>query len=431
MAGVHRATLDNMPVVRDIKDFDQRAGNWLERLIFNNRLVVVVLCAIVTVVLGYSAATKLKLNASFEKMMPQSQPFIKNYLENKHQLRGLGNNIRVVVENLNGDIYDPAYLKVLEKINDELFLTRGVDRAWMKSIWMPSVRWNEATELGFQGGPVMPATYDGSPEVIETLRANLARSESAQSLLARNVKSTMLFVPLLDYDTKTREPLDYWSISRLIEDNVRGKYEFSAQVEKIIEQTASDPHEKGVRIYVIGFAKLVGELIDGLIQVMMYFAIAAMIAVIVIFLYTHCIRSTALVISCSLVAVLWQLGLVSALGYELDPFSILVPFLVFAIGVSHGAQKMNGIMQDVGRGTHTLVAARYTFRRLFLAGLTALLADAMGFAVLTLINIPVIKDLALTASIGVAILIFTNLVLLPVLLSYTPHNGSNVYVEHR
>jgi len=92
---------------------------------------------------------------------------------------------------------------------------------------------------------------------------------------------------------------------------------------------------------------------------------------------------------------------------------------VFAIGVSHGAQKMNGIMQDIGRGTHKLVAARYTFRRLFLAGLTALLADAVGFAVLMVIDIPVIRDLALTASIGVAVLIFTNLLLLPVLLSYT------------
>ena len=80
---------------------------------------------------------------------------------------------------------------------------------------------------------------------------------------------------------------------------------------------------------------------------------------------------------------------------------------------------MNGIMQDIGRGTHKLVAARYTFRRLFLAGLTALLADAVGFAVLMVIDIPVIKDLALTASIGVAVLIFTNLLLLPVLLSYT------------
>ena len=79
---------------------------------------------------------------------------------------------------------------------------------------------------------------------------------------------------------------------------------------------------------------------------------------------------------------------------------------------------MNGIMQDVGRGTHQLVAARYTFRRLFLAGMTALLADTVGFAVLMVIDIPVIQDLALTASFGVAVLVFTNLILLPVLLSY-------------
>ena len=150
----------------------------------------------------------------------------------------------------------------------------------------------------------------------------------------------------------------------------------------------------------------------------LYFGVAALIAAIIIYFYTRCIRSTALVIACSLVAVVWQLGLVAAFGFELDPYSILVPFLVFAIGVSHGAQKMNGIMQDIGRGAHRLVAARLTFRRLFLAGLTALLADAVGFAVLMVIDIPVIKDLALTASIGVAVLILTNLILLPVLLSY-------------
>jgi predicted RND superfamily exporter protein len=98
----------------------------------------------------------------------------------------------------------------------------------------------------------------------------------------------------------------------------------------------------------------------------------------IIFLYTRCLRSTVLVVACSVIAVVWQLGLVRLLGFELDPFSVLVPFLIFAIGVSHGAQKMNGIMQDVGRGTHRLVAARYTFRRLFLAGLTALLADVVG-----------------------------------------------------
>ena len=56
-------------------------------------------CAIITVVLAFFAATRLVLNASFEKMIPQSQAYIKNYLTYQKDLRGLGNVLRVVVEN--------------------------------------------------------------------------------------------------------------------------------------------------------------------------------------------------------------------------------------------------------------------------------------------------------------------------------------------
>ena len=119
-----------------------------------------------------------------------------------------------------------------------------------------------------------------------------------------------------------------------------------------------------------------------------------------------------------MLGVIWLLGMLRVFGYVLNPYSVLVPFLVFAIGLSHGAQKMNGIMQDVGRGTHRYVAARYTFRRLFVAGLTALLTNAFAFAVMLLIDIPAIRDLAITTSIGVVILIFTKLILIPVALSY-------------
>nr|WP_220459851.1 MMPL family transporter [Rugamonas fusca] len=394
--------LDSMPVVRTLEQFDQRSGNRLERLVFNHRVAFIVLCALVTLALAWCGATRLKLNASFEKMMPQSQPYIQNYLANKGALRGLGNAVRVVVENPNGDIFDPQYLEALKRVNDELFLTPGVDRAWMKSMWTPTVRWNEVTEEGFQGGPVMPDSYDGSARSVEQLKINIARSGIVGSLVANDFKSTMIFVPLLDKDPATGKLIDYST--------------FSAALDKQMQAAEHGPFK--VRLHTVGFAKLIGELLAGMLKVVMYFGAAAAIATLVIYGYTRCVRSTALVVACSIVAVVWQLGLVAALGFELDPFSILVPFLVFAIGVSHGAQKMNGIMQDVGRGTHLLVAARYTFRRLFLAGLTALLADAVGFAVLMVIDIPVIKDLAMTASLGVAVLIFTNLLLLPVLLSY-------------
>ena len=392
---------DAMPVIRDLRDFDRASGSRLERLVFNHRAILLAACAILTLVFAALAATKLSLQPSFEKMIPQSHPWIRNYLEHRAELRGMGNAVRIAVENPSGDIYDPKYLDALRRINDALFLTPGVDRAWMKSLWTPVVRWTEVTEEGFTGGPVMPDGYDGSAATTEALRANIARSTAAQSLVATDQRSTLIFVPLLDRDPATGARLDYRAFSDALE-RLRAEYE----------------REGTVRLHIVGFAKLVGDLLDGMMQVMAYFAVAAVIAVALIFLYTRCLRSTLLVVGCSLIAVVWQLGLVAALGFELDPYSILVPFLVFAIGVSHGAQKMNGIMQDVGRGTHRLVAARYTFRRLFLAGLTALLADAVGFGVLMVIDIPVIRDLALTASLGVAVLVFTNLLLLPVLLSY-------------
>ncbi|SCK51793.1 hypothetical protein VAR608DRAFT_5218 [Variovorax sp. HW608] len=389
-----------------LESFDLRSGPRLERLVFNNRLAIVIACALITITLGFMAFMKLGLNASFEKMIPRSHPYIQNYLEQRADLRGLGNSLRIVVENTEGDIYQPKYLDALKRLQDELFLTPGVDRAWMKSLWAPGVRWTEVTEEGFRGGPVMPDNYDGSPRAIEQLRANIARAGLGGSLVGNDFKSSMIIVPLLDKDPTTGQRIDYRALSHTL-DKLAASYEKDASGKPT-----------GIKVHTVGFAKLVGDLIDGLHQVALYFAIAALVAAAIIFLYTRCLRSTALVIACSLVAVVWQLGLVAALGFELDPYSILVPFLVFAIGVSHGAQKMNGIMQDIGRGEHRLIAARFTFRRLFLAGLTALVADVVGFAVLMVIDIPVIKDLALTASIGVGVLIFTNLILLPVLLSY-------------
>ncbi len=400
---VTKDSSDSLLTISDVREFNRRSGTRLERLIFNNRLAVIVLCAIATVLLGLQA-TKLTLNAAYEKTIPHNHPYIQNFLEYRGELKGLGNAVRVVVENKSGDIFDPAYLQMLKQINDELFLTPGVDRSNVKSLWMPVVRWNEVTEEGFTGGPVMPDNYTGTPQNIEQLRQNIARAQILGSLVGNDYKSSMIFVPLVDKDASGKV-LDSWDLAKRLE-SVRAKY--------------NGKHESAdVDIHVVGFAKVVGDLLDGLSQMIVYFVVAAVIAALIIFAWTRCVRSTALVLVCSAIAVVWQLGMVAKLGYELDPYSILVPFLVFAIGVSHGAQKMNGIMQDVARGTHKLVAARYTFRRLFLAGVTALIADVVGFAVLMLIDIPVIQDLAVAASIGVAMLVFTNLMLLPVLLSYT------------
>lgn len=384
-----------------LEDFDHNSGGIIERMVFNHRVAIMLFCLMLTLFFGYQLKD-LKVSASYEKTLPQSHEFIQNYLDNRDQLRGFGDSIRIVVEAREGNIFNASYLETLANINDEIFILSGVDRPWMKSIFTPVVRWTEVTEEGFTGGPVLPNDYDGSARSIRDLRLNIGRANVVGSLVANDYRSSMIVVPLMGQDAEGN-PIDYKGLADAIED-IRQKY------------THSDQHN--VNMYIIGFAKLTGDLINGLNLVMLFFLAAAIIAVVVIYSYTRCLRSSVLVLSCSILAVIWQLGAVTLLGFDLDPFSMLVPFLVVAIGVSHGAQKMNGIMQDIGRGTHKQVAARFTFRRLFLPGLTALLADVVGFAVLMIIDIPVIRDLAMTASIGVGVLIFTNLILIPVLLSY-------------
>ncbi|EJE50517.1 putative RND superfamily exporter [Acidovorax sp. CF316] len=383
------------------ESFDADSGSRLERAVFNHRAFVLLVCLVLTLVLGWQA-TRVASNASFEGMLPLSHPYLQNYLAERKKIVSQANSLRVVLERRDGgSILDADYLTRLRALNDDLFALPGVVRGQMKSLWTPSTRWTAVTESGFEGGTVMPDSYDGSPGALARVRLNIERSGEVGQLVARDYQSSAVLVPLAERDPETGLALDYAQLSERLE-ALRAKH--------------SD-HRLEVRI--TGFAKVAGDLIEGLTQVLLFFALAAAIATAVVLWYTRCLRSTLLVMLCSIIAVVWQLGLLPMLGFALDPYAVLVPFLVFAIGMSHGAQKMNGIMQDIGRGMHRLVAARFTFRRLFTAGFTALACDAVGFAVLLLIDIQSIRQLAIVASLGVALLVFTNLILLPVLLSYT------------
>lgn len=385
----------------------QDKATFLERLIFNNRPMVIALCALVTLLLLWQAS-QIRPSTSFEKMIPLEHPFIENMLKHRNDLANLGNTVRISVEAKDGDIFTPEYMETLKQIHDEVFYIPGVDRSGLKSLWSPSVRWTEVTEEGFDGGEVIPQTYDGSAQSLAELRGNVLKSGQVGRLVANNFKSSIIDVPLLEQypdpaDQSKLLKLDYRQFSHELEEKIRDKYQLQ---------------NPNVQIHIVGFAKKVGDLIDGLILVVGFFAIVLLITFVLLYWFSWCIRSTIGVLVTTLIAVVWQLGLMNLVGFGLDPYSMLVPFLIFAIGVSHGVQKINGIALQSSGADNALTAARRTFRQLFLPGMIAILADAVGFIALLIIDIGVIHELAIGASIGVAVIVFTNLILLPVAISY-------------
>lgn len=379
------------------------SGSVAERLIFGNRPVLLGLFILITAFLGYNAS-QIKPDASFERLIPLEHEFIKNMLENRSDLENLGNFVRIAVATKDGDIFSKAYMETLSELTDEVFYLAGVDRSSLKSLWTPNVRWVEVTEDGFQGGPVIPDNYDGSEGALNKLRDNILKSGQVGSLVADDFKSTIIYAPLFEINPETQEPLDYKAFSLELEKQVRDKYQ------------AKNPN---VTIHIVGFAKKVGDLIEGISAIAAFAAITIGLTLVFLYIYSRCIVATIIPVVTSIIAVIWQMGILNLLGYGLDPYSVLIPFLVFAIGISHGVQIVNQIGVQLAAGFNSLMSARLSFRNLVRPGILALVSDAIGFLTLFFIEIEVISDLAVAAGIGVAVIIITNLVLHPVVISYT------------
>ena len=380
----------------------------LERLIFTYRPLLLLLFTLATLFFGYQI-TKLRPDASFEKMIPMEHPFIQSFMKHAADLGAAGTSIQVAVEHTRGDIFDPQYLDILQQVNDEVFYLPGVDRNRMRSLWTPNVRWIEVTELGFEGDKVIGADYDGSERAMRQLRQNILRSGEVGRLVADDYRSSIVQAPLIDRDPTSGAPLDYWALSQALEREVREKYQ---------QQYRGADGKPLVKIHIIGFAKIVGDLLDGITAIFLFALITLVITTALLFLYSRSVSGALAPLLCSVIAVVWQLGLLTTLGYGLNAYSILIPFLVFAIAVSHGVQVINAVSMESAQDHDKLNAARRAFRALYVPGMTALVSDAISFITMVLIEIQVIRDLGITASVGVAVIILTNLVLLPVLMSY-------------
>ena len=371
-----------------------------EHLVFNHRKWVLAFFTAATVFLLFNAA-QLKLDAGFTKNIPLNHEYMQTYMEHRENFGG-ANNILVSVCAKDGDIFTREFFETLKNVHDQVFFINGVNRSLVVSLFSPSTRFTEIVEGGFAGGPVIPADFDATkPAALELVRKNIDKAGIVGRQVANDFSCAMVTAQLLDIDPATGAALDMLGIAAALEEDLRAQYE-----------------TEEISLHIIGFAKMIGDVAEGAKDVVLFFAIAIAITAFMVFFFCRSLVLTILPILCSIIAVVWQLGLLTLFGFGLDPMSILVPFLVFAIGVSHGVQMINAVGKKVSHGMSTLDASKFAFCSLLVPGGIALLSDTVGFMTLLVIDIGIIRELAITASMGVAVIILTNLLLLPVLMSY-------------
>jgi uncharacterized protein len=376
------------------QDWIGKVARWL----FSHRRSLLVVNIIITIVLG-AMASQLRVQAGFTKMIPLNHPYMATFLEYQQDFGG-ANKVLVALKNTTGSIYDKDFMEKLRQVTEEVFYVKGVERSSVTSLFTPNVRYNEVVEDGFRGGNIVSADFAGTPEQLDQVRENLLKSDWVGRIVANDHTAAMVVATLQENDPDTGQRLDLQEVAKKLED-IRAKYETD-----------------GYTVHIIGFAKAMGDIADGAAGVLVFFGVAFVVTAILLYWYSGSLVLTSLALICAIVPVIWLLGLLPVFGLGLDPMSILVPFLIFSIAVSHAVQMTNAWKLETLHGADGVTASTHSFEKLFIPGATALLANAFGFMVIAFVDIEIVRELAYTATIGVTVMIITNKVLLPILMSY-------------
>jgi predicted RND superfamily exporter protein len=370
-------------------------------LLFGHRRFFAILFTLITLAMAWPAA-QLRVDAAFGKLLPQQHPFMVTYT--KYKAFGGGNVLLVGLQARHGDIFTPGFFDTLQKMTDAVFFLPGVDRSHVSSLVTPDVRYIEVVEDGFRGGQVVPSFFQPSAAGFAEVRANIGKSHIIGRLVSPDMTSALISARLLDQDPATGQRLDYMALGRKLE---------------ALRQQYQSPD---VAVHIIGFCKAVSDLAEGVRAIALFFLAAMLISILLLYRISHSWLLTILPVACSLAAVVWQSAILVLIGIGIDPISLLIPFLIFSIGISHGIQMVLSTNQQAATGASGLQSAKTSFIALALPGLVALCTAAITFVTITMIDIPAIRHLAITALAGILALVFTNLLWLPVLISFVrPH----------
>ncbi len=378
-----------------------RALQGLEDFLFRRRTPILAALVALTVAMGWFTM-QLRMDAGFEKQMPIGHEYIATFKQYRDDLLG-ANRLTFVVRARHGKIWTKEGLTRLYDVTQAVMFLPYVSRGSVQSLWTPNSFVNEITEEGFRADPIIPGTI--TPAGLDDDKiATIARSTSLGGyvgvLVSRDQTSAMVTAELNEYDQHGVH-IDYVSYNKVLEDKIRGPFE-----------------DQGYEIQIIGFAKQIGDIAAGAEGVLEFCLIALVLTALAVYWYCHSVRFTLVTIGCSLASLVWQFGTLELLGYGLDPLAVLVPFLVFAIGVSHGVQQINFIVREIAHGKPCDQAARASFIGLLIPGALALFTAFVTFITLLLIPIPMVRELAVTAAIGVAYKVVSNPVMLPLAVSY-------------
>jgi predicted RND superfamily exporter protein len=342
--------------------------------------------------------TKLQVYTSFGDLLPQKHPYIKVHNRIRH-LFGGANQVLIMVQAKKGDIFNTKTLEKVQWITRELEKLPGVDPYKIRSISSSKMK-----DFKFSAGTtvITPLMFPDIPK----------NDKEMDELRGKIYSNTRYYGPFVSYDSKKtliladffEESIDYFAI-------------FNA-LTKIREHTEDDNHI----ISIAGEPMHLGFIKYHSSQVLMILAITVLAIVVMLYLYYRSKRAMFVPIMSAGTSAIWGLGFMALLGYNLDPLTLVLPFLISLMTARHSMQFMSRYMEEYANTRDVKQASQNIIEAMFIPGLTSILTDALGIALVAIATIPVLVKIAIACTFWSVATVILSMLFTPLVLSYIPES---------
>ncbi|MDP3142594.1 MAG: MMPL family transporter [Candidatus Omnitrophota bacterium] len=365
---------------------------WFSHGLIRYRFGFLSLCLIVTLFFAYQLKD-LSFETNLGDFYPLKHPYLKIQKRLTEIFGGL-NQVSIAIEVKKGTVINPDTLEKVWQITNQLYLTDGINAGRVVSLSARKIKHVQASEEGFTTQWLM---HD-PPKSLEELGVLKAKIE----------RNPLVYGPIVSRDFKST------LIQADFESNV-----YSRNIFNVLQSIKSKYEDANNTIYISGQPVLQGWLDFYLPRIGSLFVITLLAMSLVLYYAFRSKRGVFLPLLSATMATIWGLGLTALCGFKLTPSTILAPFLVFALGVSHSIQFIKSYYEYMKRHKRNSKAAAIKITRsLFVPAFTGLITDGIGPFTLFWIPLGMVKSLAIAIGFGVISIFFSTVILIPNLLSF-------------
>lgn len=341
-------------------------------------------------------ASKIELATAFKDLLPKDHFNTKLHQEFQNTFGG-AHVIYIMMEVKKGDIFNYQTLSKIKEMTDVLELTRGVHPYQIHSLSRHNVKDIKATSWGLEAAPLMHPYVPKTREGIEKLKDAVYANEFIYGhMVSKDGKSSLIRAEFLE------DKLDY-------------SYLFNR-----VMQTVKMLEDENTSFHVVGEPILYGWIYHYLSDILWVMGATALAIIFALWFFLRRLEGIIIPLISTSITAIWGLGTTHLLGFNFDPLTLVVPFVIAARTLSHSVQMAERFEAEYKGLGDKKAAASAALAALFPPAFVAIITDAVGVLIIATASIPLLQKLGVTGCIWMLTDIISVMLMAPILYTYFP-----------